>query len=296
MDEKSQTSNQTRTSAIVVIRQDERHTSGLRGEYNALHGRNMKKARSSGNDYEAFLRRIRAMGPDDRTTYITASRVLLPQVLVHELRAAEDLATAMYVLGAHVWSEPAGEFEGLEILRTAASLGSAEATRSLGDALNWIGLYEESVPILEAALRSDPGDPRLHGLLGLSLYELHLEKEAQPHLRIGLRVDSSLAIPLAHVRRGVGDEAEYQKLILEAVQSQVYGAHVLAGNLLAEQGDKDHAADLYRQGITSGDAHSAYNLACLLYEGGKLDEARDKFQLAREMGDLRLSPFERSES
>lgn len=273
----------------------ERRTRDLLGDQNIFRGERMNRTISSGNDYEAFLRRVRATDSNDQVTYVTASGVVLSQALVNELCTAEGPATAMYLLGAYVWSEPAGELEGLEIFRTAATLGSVSAVRALGDALNWMGLYEESVPVLEAALRNEPDDPRLHGLLGLSMYELKLDEGAQLHLRIGLRADPSLAIALAHIRRRVGDEVEYRDLITEAAHRDVYGAHVLAGNFFAEQGDRVRAADLYRQGILSGDAHSAFNLACLFYDDGQLEEARRNFHLAREMGDLRVSPFDQVE-
>jgi len=144
-----------------------------------LRGERMNRKISSGNDYEAFLRRVRGMDSNDQATYVTASGVVLSQALVDELCTAEGLATAKYLLGAYVWPEPAGELEGLEIFRTAATLGSVSAVRALGDALNWMGFDEESVPLLEAALRNEPDDPRLHGLLGLSMYELKLDESAQ---------------------------------------------------------------------------------------------------------------------
>jgi len=252
----------------------------------------MSEKISTGNDYEAFLRRIRAKEGDDEVIYVTLSDVVLPRVLTAQLRSAEEVATAMYVLGAYVWSEPAGELEGLQILRASADLGSVDAVRALGDALNWMGLYEESMLVLENALQNEPHDAHLHGLLGLSMYELHLDEGAQLHLRIGLQADPSLAVPLAHIRRRAGDESEYRDLIAEAARLHVYGAHVLAGNLLAEQGDNDQAMELYRQGILSGDAHSAFNLACLLYDDGRMEEARREFVTAREMGDLRMTPFD----
>ncbi|WP_153001281.1 tetratricopeptide repeat protein [Microbacterium testaceum] len=252
----------------------------------------MSEQISTGNDYEAFLRRIRGKEGDNEGTYVTLSAVVLPRVLTAQLCSAKDVATAMYILGAYVWSEPTGELEGLHILRASADLGSVDAVRALGDALNWMGLYEESMPVLKTALQNEPHDARLHGLLGLSMYELHLDEDAQFHLRTGLQADPLLAVPLAQIRRRAGDESEYRDLITEAARLNVYGAHVLAGNLLAEQGDNDQAMELYRQGILSGDAHSAFNLACLLYEVGRMEDARQEFVLAREMGDLRMSPFD----
>ncbi|WP_285136159.1 hypothetical protein [Microbacterium sp. lyk4-40-TSB-66] len=131
------------------------------------------------------------MDSNDQATYVTASGVVLSQALVDELCTAEGLATAKYLLGAYVWPEPAGELEGLEIFRTAATLGSVSAVRALGDALNWMGFDEESVPLLEAALRNEPDDPRLHGLLGLSMYELKLDESAQFQTTAGPGAPSS---------------------------------------------------------------------------------------------------------
>ncbi|WP_156458776.1 tetratricopeptide repeat protein [Microbacterium sp. Leaf179] len=221
-----------------------------------------------GWDYESFVRRVRSGELPRVGRVITDSGISLHDDFVRELRVADDVPTALYLLGAHMWAESGGELEAIGVFEAAVARGSVEATRALGMSLNWMGLHERAVDVLARAIEDDPEDAELHGLLGLSMSQQMLDDSAEPHLRLGLSRDPSLAIPLAEIRRRAGDEREYRELVLEAARCDVYGSHIIAGNYFAENNDVESAEKMYRSGIASGDAHSAYNLGRLFYSSG----------------------------
>lgn len=146
--------------------------------------------------------------------------------------------------------------------------------------------------MLRAALQADPTDRRLTALLGESLYERGRFDEAEPHLRRGAEADPRCLLPLARAVLSRGDSVEYRALLELAVTRDVYGSHILLGNVLAQTGDRGAAAHLYRHGVASGDSHSAFNLGVHHYENDEFEQARAMFAEARRGGDLTRSPFD----
>ncbi|BFM26298.1 tetratricopeptide (TPR) repeat protein [Microbacterium testaceum] len=242
------------------------------------------------NDYLELVRRVRAAGLGDASHFSNSGILLSPEV-VDELRRAEDTPSALFALGAHVWGEEGSELEAIEIFRSASLLGSLDALKALGVALNWMGAHEGAVTWLRQALEKEPDNPQLHGLLGESLLALGQLEPAEPHLRSAL-IDPSFYMPLARIVQLRGDMDEYRRLVFIASDADVYGSHILAGNILSDCGDLDGAKCMYQRGIETDDAHSAFNLATIYYSQGELSLSEEMFRRAREMGDLRVSPFD----
>ncbi len=88
------------------------------------------------------------------------------------------------------------------------------------------------------------------------------------------------------------DSVEYRALLELAVVRGVYGSHILLGNVLAQIGNRDAAAHMYREGVAFVDAHSAFNLGVLHHENDEFEQARAIFAEARRGGDLTRSPFD----
>lgn len=104
---------------------------------------------------------------------------------------------------------------------------------------------------------------------------------------MGLQESTEFGVPLAQLllERGSADDA--RELLERAVATDVHGAALLLGNLLAEMpGAFDAAESAYRAGIASGDAHSAHNVAVMLRDNGELARAAEFHELANRMGDL----------
>lgn len=238
-----------------------------------------------------FVRRVRAAGLMGGELHVSNSGIPLSPEVVEELRSAVDVPSALFALGAYVWGEQGGELEAIEIFRSASLLGSFDAIEALGVSLNWMGAHEEAVTWLQSALREEPDSARLRGLLGESLLALGKLESAEQHLRSAVS-DPSFCLPLAEIYRLRGDMAEYRRLVFDAADADVYGSHILAGNVLSDCGDLDGAERMYRRGITTGDAHSAFNLATMYYSQAEVPLSKDMFRRAREMGDLRTSPFD----
>lgn len=252
----------------------------------------MKAGKTPNDRYVELVARMIADDRDGAKAYMTAAGTPLTDQDVSDVRAAAGLADALFELGASLWNVPEAKLEAIHVFRLAADNGSIDATKALGDSLNWMGHHEEAIPALREAILLDEDDLRAVGLLGISLYELHRHAEAEPYLRRALGADPSLALPLADIVLEKGETGEYFKLIHSAAAADVYGADILLGNIYSERCDEISAIRSYRKGIASGDAHSAFNLGVLYHEREDFEQARVFFGEARRLGDLRASPFD----
>lgn len=215
---------------------------------------------------------------------------LLPEVHLDQVPLdGQPLASALFSLASEVWD--VDECLGIAMLRQAAELGSFDAVRALGEGLNWMGDHENAIPWLRRAIVDSEGEAsRLRGLLGESLWARRSFEDPSPVeslLRAGMQDSPEFGLVLAEVLLDGGRREDARALLDVLVQSSVYGAALLLGNLLSSSpGDHDEAERAYLAGIASGDAHSAHNLAAMLLEMGNGARAYEYHRLAQEMGDL----------
>lgn len=242
--------------------------------------------------YLEFVRALRAHPPyTDPDGLTTRGGVALSTETLAEVRNAPNDAGAVYALGAEIWAEEGGETEGIVVLGRAVELGSVAAVAALGESLHWMGDDERAVPLLRNAVgHATTRSPRLEGLLGEALLRTGKSDEAEPLLQSSSGAHAEFGLSLAKIRLQAGRREEAREILERATAEDVYGAALLLGNLLDEDGEVDAAISAYRAGIAHGDAHSAYNLGVLLLGRGDQEEARMAFDVARSMGDLTLPP------
>lgn len=216
-----------------------------------------------------------------------------PAEVIDAVRGAASLENAIYQVGVGLWSIDGEELLALEILREANHHGSREAEVALGEALVWMGAYEEAITVLESACENKNGDKaKVLGLLGESRFAMGDQSEAiEELLREGASEYEEFGIDYATILRRRGAYNDAVSVLRTLAASGVFGSALLLGNILDDDlGDSDGARAAYLHGIQSGDAHSAYNLAVLLYRHDETDEARKYLALARRMGDMAEFP------
>lgn len=243
--------------------------------------------------YMDFLRA--ACGRDGACDRAAVSR-MIPTVDLDSVDfEAGATPSTLFELAAAVWD--VDERLAISMFREAADGGSSAALAALGESLSWMGHNEEAEVWLRKAIAAEAGNPaRLAGLLGESFVsagtstDLH---EAEDLLKKGLEDSEEFGVPLAHLLLRQGRTAEAREFLARAVAADVYGAALLLGNLLAEEpGELDAAEAAYWAGISSGDGHSAHNLAVMLLENGETERAHELHELAKRMGDS--TPLEAS--
>lgn len=237
-----------------------------------------------------FLDFVKAVGGAEDGENHAFIGELIPAVDLESVDLGQEpTAKALFELAALVWE--VDERLALSMFREAAVGGSTEALAALGENLQWMGHDEEAVVWLRKAIDAGAGNSlRLAGLLGEVLMRTGgpaYRDEAESLLTMGLQESTEFGVPLAQLllERGSADDA--RELLERAVATDVYGAALLLGNLLAEMpGAFDAAEAAYRAGIASGDAHSAHNLAVMLRDNGEVARAAEFHELANRMGDL----------
>lgn len=209
------------------------------------------------------------------------------------VREAASLEYAIFEVGARLWSEDGQELLALEIFREAARRGSREAEAALGDALVWMGAYEDAITVLQSSRASRKGDQaKVSGLLGKSLFALGDQSAAvEELLREGAAEYEEFGLDHAMILLHRGSQGEAVTILRALTESGVFGSALLLGNILDDDlDDSEGAQTAYMKGIQSGDAHSAYNLAVLHYRHDRVAEARHYLAVARRMGDLSEFP------
>lgn len=210
------------------------------------------------------------------------------------IRSAPTDAGALYDLASEYWGVSEHKLEAIDILRVAIDAGSPAALEVIGDALDWLGAYEQAIPYLERVRAEGIGHPTwIAGLLGHSRRELG-ERGEDVHelLREGASEHVEFGVDFAHslLERDALEEA--RTLLRRLVEQNVAGSHIVLGNLLNDEfDDQVGAIDAYLGGIEEGDSHSAYNLAILHHHAGNSDESAHFRRIAREMGDLSSWPY-----
>ncbi|MHC9046105.1 hypothetical protein ACYX8G_16090 [Microbacterium saperdae] len=213
---------------------------------------------------------------------------------IEAIRGEAAEAEAVYVLATEYWSVSEHKLEAVDILRVAIDAGSAPALEVIGDALDWLGAYEQAIPYLQRARAEGIGyQAWIAGLLGHARRELRdrgddvhelLREGASEHVEFGVDFAHSL------LERDALEEA--RTLLRRLVEQNVPGSHIMLGNLLDDEfDDPEGAAVAYLGGIAEGDSHSAYNLAILHHHQGNVDESDHFRRIAREMGDLSAWPY-----
>lgn len=198
-------------------------------------------------------------------------------------------ANALHEFAGHLWDESGSELLACEVLRMAVQQGADDALVALGEALSWLGNYEEALQVLQTARESGVGDPvRVAGLLGDARYELgERDEEVERLLAKGASEYLEFGVHYAQMLRRRGEFDSAVDLLRNLVDAQQYGAALLLGNILADDiGEIEEAIGAYLRGIESGDAHSALNLSVVYWELG--DEIQTSYfrRVARELGDM----------
>lgn len=225
---------------------------------------------------------------------IGEARILVGQL--QGVTTAHSEADAIYRLGIELWDQDGAELLALHVLEAAAQEGSLKARAAYGESLHWFGSHDHALPWLERAVGAPATDSAwLRGLLGetylahgrlLEAVEL-LDHAASDHPEFG--------IPLAKALVASERDAEAVELLRSSVEAGLYGAAILLGNILDQQGDESGAETAYRAGVETADAHSAFNLGLLYERQGRSAAAREAFGRARAMGDRWVSPAEARE-
>ncbi|GAB3599110.1 hypothetical protein GCM10027408_18220 [Microbacterium tumbae] len=214
--------------------------------------------------------------------------------IVYYVREAESDADALAILAAYIWAVSGSEIEGIEIFRQAVSMGSTKALPDLGEALSWMGAYEQAVPILRRAIEARSGDRNLlFGLLGQALWRIGVhDADITEFLAAGAEHFDRFGIEYAHGLIRLHRFEEARALLNRLINAEECGAAIMLANLLRDEFDDESSAEVaYRRGVEEGDAFSAYNLALMLRRQGRDDESSIYLRRARRMGDMSEWPY-----
>ena len=203
-------------------------------------------------------------------------------------------ASLMMEFAAELWMWD--ELRGIEVLKEAAGIGSAEAIGAVGRALLWMGDVAAARDWLERALEVEGGDsPDVRGDLGEVLWALSVDDalRIEALLRSGMSASLNYGVTLSKLLEMQGRYDEERLLLVDLVEGGVYGAAIRLGNLLDGRfADVSAAEEAYGKGIDSGDGFSAFNLAILRWRAGDFAGAAHYRKIARSMGDLTPWPSE----
>jgi tetratricopeptide (TPR) repeat protein len=174
--------------------------------------------------------------------------------------------------------EAAGEVEAaLEVCQEMWDLGypagradAAWIEHDRGDAPRAIALMTDAAEVMD-----DEDRPLALGVLGHWRWHHFNDVSAEPLLRSGMSAYPDARADLAELLVVTGRRAEGRQLLVDGVEAGLVDCMLPLANLLGEEGDAEAAERLYRRAYASGDAHSAWNLAVLLHELGRHDEAED---------------------
>jgi tetratricopeptide (TPR) repeat protein len=144
-----------------------------------------------------------------------------------------------------------------------------------------IGLMEEVADLLDD--ETDRGYPL--GVAGHWRWEHRDDVGAESLLRAGMDAYPEARADLAHLLMATGRRDEGVRTLADGVRVDQVACMLPLANILSEDGEKDAAEALYRRAYELGDAYSAWNLAVLLWETDRGEEAQQWVWKAAEGGD-----------
>lgn len=184
--------------------------------------------------------------------------------------------------------EAAGDIDGAvrvceEMWALGYPAGYADAAwleHDRGDVARAVGLMTEAAEVMD-----DEDRPTALGVLGHWRWLYYNDVTAEPLLRAGMHDYDEARADLAALLAVTERPAEGRRVLVEGVDAGVVDCMLPLANLLWEDGDPRSAEVLYRRAYEQGDAHSAWNLAALLHESGRPDEATEWEWRAAQGGD-----------
>jgi tetratricopeptide (TPR) repeat protein len=150
------------------------------------------------------------------------------------------------------------------------------------------GEVERAIAVMEeVAALIDDGPDRAYpiGVAGHWRWEHFDDESAEPMLRRGMAAYPEARADLAALLAVTGRRAEGVRTLADGVRAGQVECMLPLANILSEDGEKAQAEDLYRRAYDRGDAYSAWNLAVLLWEEGRGEEAQEWAWKAAEGGD-----------
>jgi tetratricopeptide (TPR) repeat protein len=150
-----------------------------------------------------------------------------------------------------------------------------------GDVARAIALMEELAGLYE----DDPDRAYPLGVAGHWRWDHLNDVDAEPLLRAGQDAYPDARADLAHLLMTTGRREEGVRTLVEGVRAGQVPCMLPLANILSEDGDKDAAETLYRRAFEAGDSYSAWNLAVLMWETDRGEEAQDWVWKAAEGGD-----------
>lgn len=163
--------------------------------------------------------------------------------------------------------------------------------------LAWIERHLDDMEAAEALLERyfaglAPGDAdsaealMVEGVLGHWRWHVSGRVDAEPLLRRGQAEYPSARADLASLLVATGREAEAREQLRSWVEAGDQGCCLPLGNLHQEAGEFAEAERLYLLGFERGDAFSARNLALMIDDLGREDEALEWMRRAADGGDM----------
>jgi Tfp pilus assembly protein PilF len=163
---------------------------------------------------------------------------------------------------------------------------NSEFYLQLGDAWQNMGAAANSIPAYEEAVRREPASPPARERLGMALASLKRFPQAEQSLREALKLKPSAAtwVQLGLVQAKAGKLRESIVALERAISldPDLPDAYSAAGAIHLELGDDAAAERMFRIALRIQPNYAAVhnNLATLLSESGRFDEARYHFEEA----------------
>jgi tetratricopeptide (TPR) repeat protein len=183
----------------------------------------------------------------------------------------------------------AGEVDAaLAVCRDVADLGFAEGYLEWAWLEHGRGDVDRAIAVMEevAALVEDETERRYAlGVAGHWRWESRNDVTVEPMLRTGMADYQEARVDLAHLLMATGRRAEGVRTLSDGVQAGQVACLLPLANILSEDGEHDTAEGLYRRAFDAGDTNAAWNLAVLLWETDRGDEAQQWVWRAAESGD-----------
>jgi tetratricopeptide (TPR) repeat protein len=198
-----------------------------------------------------------------------------------------DLDETLYLIGAAAWEIDEHE-AALSSFEVGMNRGDPDCTYAFGEGQLWMNNIGLAEPALE---RLVGGEGELawmaSGLLGRYYFEelSKTDDRVCVWLRDAARFDGAYRVMLASLLIARNEVKEAVQILETEIRARNDLAPIVLGNFLDREGKRSEAAAAYRVGIELGDAFSAFNLAVLLREDGKMDEATNWLEYAARHGD-----------
>jgi tetratricopeptide (TPR) repeat protein len=144
-----------------------------------------------------------------------------------------------------------------------------------------IALMQEVAELLD----DEPDRAYPLGVAGHWRWEHLNDVDAEASLRAGQDAYPEARADLAHLLMATGRREEGVRVLADGVRDGQVPCMLPLANILGENGDTDAAEALYRRAFAAGDSYSAWNLAVLLWETDRGEEAQQWVWRAAEGGD-----------